>query len=246
MGTALVALFIALGGTGFAATKVFHSSPRASAAGKKKSKSGPRGPRGPRGFAGPAGPRGAAGVSGSAGPAGPGGLVGATGATGTTGGVGPAGPGATVFEASVAPGGTPVVSGGPLPVQLACLGNTSSPIPELQADSGTNGISGLGSDGTQFGTTQEPDSSFGASGPTSVSFGYNQSGTFEKGAALAGDTGGSNQEDDVGTTILEQSRHTDIIGAGTSYTTETVTFQMTGGTTGDGVCGINAQIVGSS
>ena len=69
MGVALLALFVALGGTGYAATTILHRS-SASAAKKAKVLRGPRGPRGPRGLAGktgPVGPMGAAGANGAPG-----------------------------------------------------------------------------------------------------------------------------------------------------------------------------------
>jgi hypothetical protein len=85
---AYLALFLALGGTSYAATRVA-SSPRAHATGRAASdhSTGPRGPRGPRGLRGlkgargPAGPAGPTGPTGPSGPAGPAGKSGASGST---------------------------------------------------------------------------------------------------------------------------------------------------------------------
>jgi hypothetical protein len=63
MAVALTALFVALGGTGYAASQIAPSDATAHAAAK-----GPRGPRGfqgPRGFPGPAGAKGATGPAGA-------------------------------------------------------------------------------------------------------------------------------------------------------------------------------------
>lgn len=76
MAVALVALFIAIGGSGYAATGLADHSAATAAKTKSKKVAGPRGPAGPVGRAGPVGP---AGPRGQAGPAGP------------TGGTGPAG-----------------------------------------------------------------------------------------------------------------------------------------------------------
>lgn len=62
MVVAFIALFVALGGTGYAATQLV--SKEATASKKAKAKRGPRGPRGKRGPAGPAGPIGPAGAPG--------------------------------------------------------------------------------------------------------------------------------------------------------------------------------------
>ncbi len=62
MAVALTALFVALGGTGYAASHIAPSHTTAHPAAK--------GPRGPRGFQGPAGPKGATGPTGATGPAG--------------------------------------------------------------------------------------------------------------------------------------------------------------------------------
>jgi hypothetical protein len=78
MAVACTALFVALGGTGYAASV---ATPGHAAAAKPKTKvlRGPRGPRGPAGAVGPAG------NAGPAGPAGPAGAPGAAGAAGATG-----------------------------------------------------------------------------------------------------------------------------------------------------------------
>jgi hypothetical protein len=60
MAVALIALFVALGGTGYAASQIAPSHATAHAAAK-----GPRGPRGPRGFPGRAGAKGARGPAGA-------------------------------------------------------------------------------------------------------------------------------------------------------------------------------------
>lgn len=74
---ALLALFLAVGGTGYAATQSQKAAgPDAKAA---HSSSG----RGPRGFPGPKGPKGPKGPAGAPGPAGPAGPAGAAGAAGS-------------------------------------------------------------------------------------------------------------------------------------------------------------------
>jgi hypothetical protein len=65
---ACVALFVAMGGTGYAATQLAGGEGEATAS--KKAKRGKRGPTGP------AGPKGATGATGPAGPAGPAGVIG--------------------------------------------------------------------------------------------------------------------------------------------------------------------------
>jgi Collagen triple helix repeat (20 copies) len=84
---ACVALFAALGGTGYAAGNLVHKATASSAKAKPK-----RGPRGKRGPAGPAGPQGAPGPKGTQGPKGDQGVKGETGAPGKQGETGPAGP----------------------------------------------------------------------------------------------------------------------------------------------------------
>jgi hypothetical protein len=238
MGTAVVALFIALGGTGYAASQVLHSSrgskTLAMAAGHKKGKpkGGSRGPRGPRGPAGPRGPSGPAGSPGTPG------QDGKTGNTGATGNQGPPGPGAVVYDVNIATGSTAAASGGSLPVELKCNGSSSFAVPELIADSGTN--SGLTSS-TQFGTSQTSDDSFGTTSDT-ASITDDYSGTFDAGSELAGDLG-TGLNDILGTTTLVQTHRSLEVGGSTTNTTETVTFQMTGGTENGGTCSIDAQIV---
>jgi hypothetical protein len=83
---ACVALFAALGGTGYAAGNLVH---KATASSAKKPK---RGPRGKRGLAGPAGPQGAPGPKGATGAKGEQGVKGDRGAPGQPGEPGPAGP----------------------------------------------------------------------------------------------------------------------------------------------------------
>jgi hypothetical protein len=78
---AYVALLIALGGTGYAATVVFSSSRGRAVASSSHRVRGRRGPRGPRGFTGargPAGPQGSKGDKGSKGDVGPAGPSGPT------------------------------------------------------------------------------------------------------------------------------------------------------------------------
>jgi len=80
MVVASVALFVAMGGTGYAATQLVEGKGTATASKKAK-----HGPRGPKGATGPAGPAGLAGPTGPAGATGPAGPKGATGATGPAG-----------------------------------------------------------------------------------------------------------------------------------------------------------------
>ena len=67
MAVACLALFLALGGSGYAATQLRLGKHQAAAS---KAKRGPRGKQGPAGVAGPAGPQGAQGARGAAGPQG--------------------------------------------------------------------------------------------------------------------------------------------------------------------------------
>ncbi|MDO8189253.1 hypothetical protein Q7L71_26880 [Conexibacter sp. CPCC 205706] len=93
MGVALVALFVALGGTGYAAGGAFSGDGdglRAETAARRGARRVQRGPRGFTGARGPAGPRGTAGPAGSTGAAGERGAPGATGATGPQGPAGTA------------------------------------------------------------------------------------------------------------------------------------------------------------
>jgi hypothetical protein len=85
MVVACIALFAALGGSGYAAGNLVHKATASSA----KPKRGPRGKRGP---AGPAGPQGVPGPKGATGDKGAQGPKGDTGAPGKQGEPGPAGP----------------------------------------------------------------------------------------------------------------------------------------------------------
>jgi len=69
MAVALTALFVALGGTGYATTHFAATVVKGTVA-KPKSHRGPRGPRGPRGAQGAQGPQGPRGLKGDTGPAG--------------------------------------------------------------------------------------------------------------------------------------------------------------------------------
>ena len=103
----LVALFVALGGTGYAAIKlpknsvgspqVINGSLQTTDLSKKARKAlkGNRGLTGPRGAAGAAGVAGQVGATGPGGPAGAAGPAGAVGATGPAGATGPTGPAGT-------------------------------------------------------------------------------------------------------------------------------------------------------
>jgi hypothetical protein len=80
MAVAVIALFVALGGSGYAASQSGGGgSDKASAAAKKKVKRGPRGRRGPRGFTGATGPQGLQGPQGTPGTNGTNGTNGANG-----------------------------------------------------------------------------------------------------------------------------------------------------------------------
>ena len=102
MTIALVALFVALGGTGYAASRIA-ISPRshATTARRHSGRLARKGAHGARGHVGPLGPRGLQGQTGPEGPQGPQGQTGQTGAqgetgsrgqTGVTGEMGPTGP----------------------------------------------------------------------------------------------------------------------------------------------------------
>lgn len=95
LAVALLALFMALGGTGYAATQSQPENVSAKAAKKKKKKKVARGPAGPRGPVGSTGPAGALGPTGPAGPKGP---------------AGPAGPGSTGYSTATS-AATPVSIG---------------------------------------------------------------------------------------------------------------------------------------
>jgi hypothetical protein len=85
---ACIALFAALGGTGYAAGNLAHQATASTA----KPKRGPRGKQGPAGPTGATGATGAAGAKGATGEQGPKGDTGAQGAPGIPGSPGPAGP----------------------------------------------------------------------------------------------------------------------------------------------------------
>jgi len=80
MVVACLALFVAMGGTGYAASQLATDGEQATASKKGKAKA--------KGKRGPAGPTGATGAAGAAGAAGAKGATGATGATGSTGATG--------------------------------------------------------------------------------------------------------------------------------------------------------------
>ena len=86
---ACLALFVALGGTGYAATQLSEGQGQATASKKAKGKQGPRGPKGPKGAKGATGATGAPGTSGLPGQKGAAGASGATGAAGVPGERGP-------------------------------------------------------------------------------------------------------------------------------------------------------------
>ena len=98
---ALIALFVALGGTGYAASQV--GGDHATAAKKTKVKQGKRGPRGPRG---PQGPRGLQGLTGPQGPQGAQGPQGPQGATGPQGAAGSPASGMLLGRGVNVPAGT--------------------------------------------------------------------------------------------------------------------------------------------
>lgn len=81
---ACLALFVALGGTGYAATQLSQGQSQATAS--KKAKQGPRGPRGPKGAKGAKGAPGTTGLPGQKGAAGSAGATGATGERGPSDG----------------------------------------------------------------------------------------------------------------------------------------------------------------
>jgi hypothetical protein len=72
---ACVALFVAMGGTGYAATQLAEGEGNAVASKKSKGKRGKRGPRGPQGPTGPTGPQGTPGPQGAKGATGPAGTA---------------------------------------------------------------------------------------------------------------------------------------------------------------------------
>jgi Collagen triple helix repeat (20 copies) len=91
MVVAIVALFVALGGTGYAATTLVSPGATAAKAKSKRGKTGPRGRTGKTGRAGPQGPQGPAGPRGTTGSRGPTGTTGSRGATGPKGTTGSSG-----------------------------------------------------------------------------------------------------------------------------------------------------------
>lgn len=113
---ACLALFVALGGTGYAASGGLagngNGNGSATVARAHRPLRGPRGPRGPRGFRGATGPQGPAGPQGATGPQGP---------QGPSGGQGPAGSARAYAEVSSAGA---VVAGHALNVTSA---NVTSP-----------------------------------------------------------------------------------------------------------------------
>jgi hypothetical protein len=90
MVVACLALFVAMGGTGYAATQLTEGQGQATASKKKaQGKPGPRGPKGPKGAKGA---KGATGLTGQAGFPGAKGAAGAAGSKGAAGDQGPRGP----------------------------------------------------------------------------------------------------------------------------------------------------------
>jgi hypothetical protein len=73
---AILALFVALGGTGYAASRMVGKGARHGKHGRHLAKGHTKGERGPRGLRGPAGPQGRPGPTGPAGPTGPQGVPG--------------------------------------------------------------------------------------------------------------------------------------------------------------------------
>lgn len=123
MVVALIALFVALGGTGYAATQLSQS--HGTAAAKKKKAKRVRGPTGATGATGTTG------LTGATGPIGPTGLTGATGATGATGPIGPGG-GATGPAGPTGPSGASgatVVSSGASPNPAGAQSNAAATCP---------------------------------------------------------------------------------------------------------------------
>ncbi len=84
---ACLALFVALGGTGYAATQLSQGEGQATAS--KKAKQGPRGPKGPKGAKGAKGATGATGATGANGLPGQRGVAGSAGSQGVPGERGP-------------------------------------------------------------------------------------------------------------------------------------------------------------
>jgi hypothetical protein len=153
MVVAVVALFVALGGTSFAAVKLLPPNSVGSAqvingSLKKadladstitalkgnKGPAGAQGPAGSAGSAGPAGATGAAGANGAAGATGPAGLAGATGAVGATGPKGATGVngtnGSTGPAGATGPAGPDFIATG-LVNPDGTLGFTQGPVPTI-------------------------------------------------------------------------------------------------------------------
>jgi hypothetical protein len=86
---ACLALFVAMGGTGYAATQLVEAEGQATASKKAKAKQGPRGPKGPKGAKGAPGAPGAKGETGQTGLPGQKGGTGEKGEKGATGERGP-------------------------------------------------------------------------------------------------------------------------------------------------------------
>ena len=89
---ACLALFVALGGTGYAATHLAATHPAANLAASGRQATPHAAPRGPQGLRGPQGATGAPGAKGDAGAAGAAGGAGPPGPPGPAGPAGPAGP----------------------------------------------------------------------------------------------------------------------------------------------------------
>jgi hypothetical protein len=119
---ALIALFLALGGTGYAASSGVGPFDGARSS-HHRSTAAERHLRGARGQRGPAGAQGPAGATGARGPRGPAGTPGETGAQGTGGPQGPAGtPGATGAPGTPGQPGTPGDARAYALVEPACSG----------------------------------------------------------------------------------------------------------------------------
>jgi hypothetical protein len=128
---ALIALFFALGGSGYAASRAIVSSSSAKTRGVRHRRHGPRGPKGPPG------PMGA---TGAAGPRGAMGLKGLAGTRGATGPQGPQGvPGTARAYALVEPlcDGCGEAPAGFTPLQAAHSWNVALGTPLPEAPSGT-------------------------------------------------------------------------------------------------------------
>jgi hypothetical protein len=141
---ALVAIFIALGGTAMA-TQVADQPGATTAKKKGKAKRGPRGPAGATGPPGAAGLPGAPGASGATGATGTTGATGARGATGNTGQSGPTGPTGPTGDTgppgpSTGPAGGDLVGNYPNPgIASGAVGTAETgTIPAVRAYNSTN------------------------------------------------------------------------------------------------------------